>query len=218
MSSQPKADTPNNKPQKGKKQRKTPRKITASYLRNSGLYYLQRFTASSGHFRTVMLRKIRKSCNHHKDQNFEDCAKLLDKTIEDFITEGLLDDAGYVRGMVTSLRRSGKSARAIHAKLMAKSVPADAIESALKTYDEDNFEDPSDAEFLSALKFARKKRLGLFDTTQKHEPDKAIAALARQGFQYDTCRKIMELQPTDIETLPQEAQSLIYSTLSFTES
>ncbi len=207
------------KPQRSdsKPKKKTPRKITPSYLRNSGLFYLQRFPASSDHFRTVMLRKIKRSCNHHTDQDFDECTAMLDTLIESFITDHILDDQGYINGMINSLRRAGKSRKAIFARLMAKSVPSDKIESALKTYDEDNFEDPFEAEFLSALTFARKKRLGLFDNKEKYDFEKSLAILARQGFQYDTARKIMEIKREGIATLPEDAQRIIYSAPSFME-
>ncbi|MFK7839982.1 MAG: RecX family transcriptional regulator [Bdellovibrionales bacterium] len=114
-----------------KRQKKAPKKITERYLRNSGLYYLERFTASSGHFKTVMTRKINKSCFHHKDQDRQTCIELLDKVTDDLLKQGYLDDEGYIRGMVISLRRSGKSKKAITAKLMQKSVPINAIEKAI---------------------------------------------------------------------------------------
>ena len=180
-----------------KKKPKAPKKITQSYLRNSGLFYLQRFTASSGHFKSVMLRKVKKSCAFHKDQDYEECAKLVDQLVNEFLDQGLLDDAGYVRGMVTSLRRQGKSQRAIMAKLQQKRVPPHAIESELQNFDEENFEDPKEAEFLSALKLARKRKLGPYDRTQKYEYDKALSILARQGFSFDTSRSVLELSATD---------------------
>ena len=194
-----------NKPQKTKRPQKTnkkrPRKITASYLRNSGLFYLQRFTASSGHFKSVMLNKVRKSCAYHKDQDYEACTALVDTLVEDFLKEGLLDDAGYLRGMVNSLRRSGKSRRAITAKLGQKRIPTADIEAALNHFDEENFEDPREAEFQSALKLARKRKLGPYDETGKYEDDKALNILARQGFAFDTSRRVLNINKEELYEL-----------------
>ena len=189
-----------NKPQK-KKRIKKPKKITAPYLRNSGLFYLQRFTASSGHFKSVMLNKVRKSCAYHKDQDYEACAALVDTLVENFLKEGLLDDAGYLRGMVNSLRRSGKSRRAITAKLQQKRIPAQDIESALNQFDEENFEDPREAEFQSALKLARKRKLGPYDETGKYKDDKALNILARQGFSFDTSRRVLNIDKEELYEL-----------------
>ena len=186
-------------PQQRKK--KTPRKISERYLRNSGMFYLQRFTASSGHFKSVMSRKIKKSCHFHKDQDYDACIEVLDKVTAEFLDQGLLDDDGYIRGMVTSLRRSGHSKKAIMAKLIQKRVAASDIEKALNTFDEENYEDPHQAEFLAALKFARKKRLGPYDEVQKYEPEKALNTLARKGFNYDTAKRVINLDPEELYEL-----------------
>lgn len=180
------------------KKPKQPRKITASYLRNSGLFYLQRFTASSEHFKSVMLRKVRKSCNFHTDQDYEACATLVDELTQALLKEGHLDDAGYVRGMVTSLRRAGKSRRVIMGKLGQKRVPAQDIEDALNDFDEENFEDPTEAEFHAALKLARKRKLGPYDIVQKFEHDKALAIMGRQGFSFNTCRRVLDLTEDEL--------------------
>jgi len=100
----------------GKREFKPPKKITEKYLHNSGLAYLQRFTASSMHFKTVMTRKIDKSCRHHEEQDREECLQMLDKTTEKFRELGLLDDEAYLKGMITSFRRRGLSARQIDAR------------------------------------------------------------------------------------------------------
>ena len=141
-----------------KKQPRPPKKITESYLHNSGLYYLQRFATSSGHFKTVMTRKIDKSCLHHKDQDRDECLKLLDKLVETFIELRLIDDDAYARGMVTSLRRRGLSERAIQAKLQAKRLDRDMIKETIRDYDE-NSGAGEHAELKAALTCAKKKRL-----------------------------------------------------------
>lgn len=193
--------TMNDKPQKPsqRKKPKQPKKITPSYLRNSGLFYLQRFTASSGHFKTVMLRKVKKSCAFHKDQDYEACAAMVEELTQSFIKERLLDDDGYVRGMITSLRRQGKSRQVIMNKLQQKRLDPSRIEKALLAFDEEHFEDPHEAEFLSALKIARKRKLGPYDTAQKYEPQKALSILARQGFSFDTSRRVLNLSDEDKE-------------------
>lgn len=124
---------------------------------------------------------------------------MVESLVQDFISEGLLDDESYLRGMVTSLRRQGKSRQAIMAKLKQKQMPDHAITQTLENFDEENFDDPYEAEFLSALKIARKKRLGPFDRKQKYEFEKALNALARQGFGFDTARRVLELKSEDIE-------------------
>lgn len=194
-------DTKNNT----KKTFKPPKKITEKYLYNSGLAYLQRFPASTHHFKTVMMRKITRSCAYHKEQKIEDCAILLDKTAAEFQRLGLLDDDAYLRGMVNSLRRRGQSAMAIQAKLSPKGFSRDAVAHALSRHDEENLQQDSNSrqnhegELVAALILIRKKRLGAFDKREKYTAEKSLAVLARNGFSYDIAQKALAHSQEEIE-------------------
>jgi len=177
---------------KHKSKFKPPKQITERYLHNAGLFYLERFPASTAHFRTVMLRKIRRSCAYHKDQDIESCTAMLDALIIRFVDLGLLNDQAYLTGMVTSLRRRGLAARHIEMKLVQKGLSRDDVQQAIETFDMDHFDDGA-GDLHAAVIFARKKRLGPFDKTQRYTADKALAAIARSGFNYDICSRILAL-------------------------
>lgn len=183
---------------KPRRDRKPPKKITADYLHNSGLHYLQRFPASTGHFRTVMMRKVDKSCRHHTGQDREACAKLVDELVAKFCAMGLLDDAGYSRGMVTSLRRRGLSARGIHAKLSAKGLGREQIEQALSAYTDEH---EGESEITAALRLARRKRIGPFAVKAVENNDRHLAALARAGFGYDIASRVLNMDRESAEEL-----------------
>lgn len=194
-------DSPQTAPRKPRREKKPPKKISADYLHNSGLYYLQRFPASAGHFRTVMMRKVDKSCRHHTGQNREDCARLVDELVAKFTDMGLLNDTGYARGMVISLRRRGLSQRAIEAKLSAKGLKSDQIAAALADHADDR--PRGEVELLAALRLARRKRLGPF-SADPARADREMAALARGGFAYDIVSKVMNM---DSETAEETLRS-----------
>ena len=186
-----KADAPKNKAKE--KKFKPPKKITEKYLYNSGLAYLQRYPASTNHFKFIMMRKINKSCRHHTEQDMEECKKLLDSTAVKFQELGLLDDTAYLKGMVTSLRRRGLAARQIEMKLQQKGLAKDLIQQALKTHDIDEYESNENGDLYSALIFIRKKRLGPYDTTQRRTPEQTLAVMARAGYSYDVAKKTLEM-------------------------
>lgn len=188
-------DNTENGPRKPRKERKPPKKITPDYLHNSGLHYLQRFPASSGHFRTVMMRKVDRSCHHHTTQDREECAKMVDALVEKFTGMGLLNDEGYSRGMVTSLRRRGLSARAINAKLSARGLSRDRITHALAEHDDERTE----PELVAALRLARRKRLGPFSGQERQEKD--LATLARAGFSYDIASRVTSMDAVEAEEI-----------------
>lgn len=194
-----------NHPAKKKKRRTTPKppkKISPTYLHNSGLYYLERFASSSENFRAVMMRKVKKSCMYHKEQSYEECEAMVAELVDKFRSSGLLDDQLYTRGVVTSLRRSGKSRRAIMMKLKSKGLDSDLINQTLSAHDEDIAGSDARAEFTAALTHARKKRLGPFMRPDRDIPhEKALASMARAGFNYDMCKKVLEMSTEDAEDI-----------------
>ncbi len=194
-------------PEKHQRQiiKKVARKITGSYLHNAGLYYLQRFAASSAHFRTIMMRKIDRSCADHPDQDREQCADMLDELITKFQTLELLNDTVYARSMVASLRRRGFSTQAIKVRLQNKGLKHEHTKQALQEHDGDN---QDDIDLHAALRLARRKRIGPFmsvDIQNKNDDPKryerALAALARAGFNYETSRNIMEMDTEEAAQL-----------------
>ncbi len=201
-------DMPKYKPKKAKKERKEfkpPKKISDRYLYNSGLAYLQRYPASSMHFRSVMMRKINKSCRHHIEQNIDDCAIMLDNLIVKFQDLSLLDDAAYLKGMITSLRKRGLSSMQIGNKLRQKGYKRDEIDAELKRHDKDEYNTEHNGDIHAALVFARKKKLGPFDIMNKRDPEKSLAAMARAGYSYDTAKKTLSMTKED---LPEELRYL----------
>jgi regulatory protein len=179
---------------------KTVKKITATYLHNAGLYYLQRFAASTGQFRRIMQRKIDKSCHAHPEQNAEECERLLDTLIETFQRSGLLNDNIYATGAIRSLRQRGLSARIIMAKMATKGISAALVQ---KTLNEIDGEHEGDAHLLAALKQARRRRIGPFlppdKPLQEGARDKHLAAMARAGFDFETARRALSMDKEEAE-------------------
>lgn len=174
---------------------KIPKKITEKYLYNSGLAYLQRFPSSIAHFKSVMGRKIERSCRHHADQDKTACVVLLDKVTAQFAEMGYLNDELYLRGMVNSLRGRGLSSRAILMKLQQKGLAADEIKTVLAHYDEEYDSD----DLSAALRLCKRKRMGPYAAARPEpaQKQKWLAALARAGFSYD-----IALQALDTTDLP----------------
>ena len=184
---------PSNKP-------KTPRKISERYLHNAGLAYLQRFATSSAHFKTVMMRKIDKSCRHHTDQDRDVCEEMLNKLIVKFQDLELLNDEAYIRGTVTSSRRKGLSSLKIKQKLMLKGVQTNDIETAIQAHDDIEYESDEEGDLLAAVTFIRRKKFGAFDIDQKKQFDKCLATMGRAGFQYNIASKILNMSMEELET------------------
>jgi regulatory protein len=167
------------------KTRKTPRKISKTYLENAALYYLQRYATSAENLRRVLMRKVQRSCSFH-EMPAEEFAPLVDELVERYKKSGLLDDKSFAHARVTSLRRQGLSSRAIAAKLQVKGLPAAEIEAALKIVDAESEEPELDA----ARAYAKRKKLGPW-RTRPQEPQKELAAMGRAGFSYEVARRAL---------------------------
>ncbi len=168
-----------------------PKRITLDYLRNSGLFYLERYPASVAHFRFIMAQKIHRSCKAHPDLQEQECLKLLEGLIPDFINKGYLNDTLYAQGLLTTLLQRGLSKRMIKQRLQQKGVLAPNLEN---------------SDLHSALRLMRRRKLGPFARAQDEKLLKrAFGALGRAGFDYDTCRKV-------IDTSRQHAEDLLSET------
>jgi len=180
--------------------KKTPRKITGTYLHNSGLYYLQRFSSSTENFRRVMMRKIDKSCFVHKEQDRESCAQMLDELIAKFQRTELLDDNTYTTATVRSARQKGLSTRAIKHKLQTKGIPAHTVTLAIEQHDLDH--GAPDGDLIAAARYVRRRRLGAFSTSKKeNDGKKNMSTLARAGYSYEIAQKILQMNTTEIDDL-----------------
>ena len=173
-----------------KRTKKVPRKISAQYLENAALFYLQRYASSAANLRRVLLRKINRSCKFH-DVPAAPFTPLVDGLLTRYIAVGLLNDESYARAKAQTLRRAGKSRQAIHAKLAIKGLSTAQIEDALHIADEES----DNAELTAAQRHAKKKRIGIYRTDGlTQDPalkQKELAVLARAGFSYEIARKAL---------------------------
>ena len=53
--------------QKGRPEKRPPKKITPKYLNNVALWYLGRYASSAANLKRVLMRRVNKSCAHHGD-------------------------------------------------------------------------------------------------------------------------------------------------------
>lgn len=178
--------------------RSTPKKrkkITQSYLENSGAYYLERFSASISQFKKVMTRKIELSCRDHPEQNREDCMVFLDTVVKKFENLGYLNDNHYGRHLINSLQNKGVSHTRLLMTLRLKGLPEDIIEQIAPDRD-------GDKDKKSALRWAKKKRLGPFAIRiRDNDMNRGLSSLARAGFDFDTAKWVMSLSQQDANDL-----------------
>ncbi len=166
-----------------KKEAKEP--LTVAGLAEAALSYLNRYDASFQGLRRVLLRKIARDGSR---------AKLTEKEVDELLLrlEGsrVIDDQRYAENLTANLRSRGASSRKIAMKLRERGIQATDAEKAKET------DRVSDLE--AARTYARKRRLtSRYNLGDPAERQKALAALARQGFSFDVA--VRALAPVDEE-------------------
>lgn len=169
---------------------KPPRRISATYLENAALHYLERFASSAENLRRVLMRKVNRAAEFHGDDPAQGAA-LVEALLARYRASGLLDDAAYAGAKSRSLHRRGSSGRAIRQSLAQKGVGAEVIDAALSDLAEEAGED---RELAAARNYARRRRLGCWrpEESRADHRDKDLAALGRAGFSWAIAVKALE--------------------------
>ena len=143
--------------------------------------YLSKYDSSKNNLVNVLKRKIFRL----NITNFEK-RKLIDK-IDSIIIKleknKFIDDNRYSTTKILSLSNAGKSKNFIFNYLIKKGIDKFQINQNFKSIDQDNI----NWELESAKLFVKKKKL--LEKNKSYE--KNLAKMARAGFSYDICKKIL---------------------------
>ncbi len=143
--------------------------------------YLSKYDSSKNNLINVLKRKILRL----NVTNFEK-KKLID-IIESIILKleknKFIDDNRYSSTKILSLSNSGRSKNFIFNYLIKKGVNKSQIQNNLNSMNQNN----NNWELESAKIFVKKKKL--LERNESYE--KKLAKMARAGFSYDICKKIL---------------------------
>ena len=148
------------------------------------LSYVARFAVSAAKLRQYLMRKLRERGWNGEGE------PPVESLISRFAEAGYVDDEAYARVKSGSLLRKGFGARRIAQALGEAGIAEDLREQTR----------PADAALRqSALRFARKRRLGPFGPplTDRAAREKQIAALIRAGHPLDHARAMVNAPDQD---------------------
>lgn len=176
--------------------RRGPRKIpdtTLPALEKAALHYLERYASSAANLRRVLMRRVDQAARAGVTERLDGAARV-DAVIDKLVARRLLDDKAYAEGRARSLSRQGRSTSVIVRKLQMKGVGAEAVEGAMEAVTEDGHSD-----LASALKLARKRRLGPFrpKAERRELRPRDLAVLGRAGFSFEIARKVIEAESAE---------------------
>ena len=143
--------------------------------------YLSKYDSSKQNLSNVLKRKIFRL--NIKGYEKSKLINNLDTIVLKLEKSQLIDDKKYTNSKILSLSRAGKSKNYISNYLIKKGINKIEIQNNLKKFQEIN----NDWQLTSAKLFAKKKRLLESNLTY----EKKLAKMARAGFSYDICKKII---------------------------
>ena len=159
-------------------------------LMNKAVHYLGRYSASRQRLREVLGRFAMRKLEHLPPVEVRDAIEVI---VEKCVSIGYVDDAQFAASQARSQRRQGRSALGIKQRLSVHRLDEDIIKDALDGADEG----VSDGELMAAIRFAKRRRFGPFQTNKSEDPAKRqrqMASLARAGFVMKICRQVMDLE------------------------
>ena len=175
------------------KNRKKTLEVTIEEMRNFSFSYIEKYAPSKQQLKTYLLKKyLRFSLPSVKK---EDITNLIDIVLSDLEKTKFISDKFYSESKSRSLIQKGSSINKIRSYLFSKGIDDSYIKETIDKIKEDN----SDQDFFSGIKICKKKRIGPA-RTEDNRPlfyKKDISLLARNGFGFETSKRIMDIDKDD---------------------
>ena len=175
------------------KNKKKTLKITVEEMKNLSLSYVEKYSPSKQQIKTYLLKKYLKL--YLSSVKKQDIIDLIDIVLSDLEKAKFISDKFYSDSKAKNLIQKGTSINKIRNYLISKGVQDIYIKETINKINENN----EDQDFFSAIKICKKKRIGP-SRTEDNRPlfyKKDISLLARNGFNFETSKKVMDLKKDD---------------------
>jgi len=162
-------------------------------MRNFAFAYIEKYAPSKQQLKIYLLKKyLKTSVSNLKKQDVND---LIEIVLTDLEKNRFINDKFYSDSKAKSMIQRGNSINKIRRYLMAKGINDSHIKETVNKIQDTN----SDQDFFSAIKICKKKRIGPA-RAEDNRPlfyKKDISLLARNGFDFETSKKVMDLNKDD---------------------
>ena len=167
--------------------------VTVEEMRNFALSYVEKYAPSKQQLKTYLLKKYLKFSNPNVKK--QDVTNLIDIVLSDLEKSRFINDKFYSESKAKSMIQRGSSINKIRSYLFTKGINDKFIKETLEKIHDEN----SDQDFFSAIKLCKKKRIGPARTTDNRPLfyKKDISLLARNGFNFETSKKVMDIEKED---------------------
>ena len=173
--------------------RKKTLQVTVEEMRNFAFAYVEKYAPSKQQLKTYLLKKYMKLSS--SDVRKKDVDKLIDIVLSDLEKTKFINDKFYSESKAKSMIQRGNSINKIRSYLIGKGINDQYIKDTVEKINNEN----SDQDFFSAIKLCKKKRIGPARTEDNRTLfyRKDISLLARNGFDFETSKKVMDIEKDD---------------------
>ena len=167
--------------------------VTVEEMRNFAFSYVEKYAPSKQQLKTYLLKKYLKSSVPNIKR--QDITNLIDVVLSDLEKNKFINDKFYSDSKAKSMIQRGNSINKIRNYLIAKGIKDEFIKETVSKIRDEN----SDQDFFSAIKICKKKRIGPARTNDNRPLfyKKDISLLARNGFDFETSKKVMDIEKDD---------------------
>ncbi len=175
------------------KNKKKSLEMTIEEMRNFSFAYIEKYAPSKQQLKTYLLKKYLKSSIPTVKK--KDITDLIDLVTEDLEKTKFISDKFYSDSKAKNLIQRGSSINKIRNYLISKGIKDNFIKETINKIKENN----EDQDFFSAIKICKKKRIGPARDQDNRSLfyKKDISILARSGFDFETSKKILDLEKVD---------------------
>ena len=173
--------------------RKKTLKVTVEEMRNFAFAYVEKYAPSKQQLKTYLLKKyLKTSVPNVKKQ---DVSNLIDIVLSDLEKNKFINDKFYSETKAKNMIQRGSSLNKIRNYLLGKGINNEFIKETIQKINDEN----SDQDFFSAIKLCKKKRIGpaRIEDNRSLFYKKDISLLARNGFDFETSKKVMDIEKDD---------------------
>ena len=180
--------------------------VTVDEMRNFAFAYVEKYAPSKQQLKTYLLKKYMKLSA--TDSRKKDVNKLIDIILSDLEKNKFINDKFYSESKAKSMIQRGNSINKIRNYLMGKGIDDVFIKDTVEKIKEDN----SDQDFFSAIKLCKKKRIGPARAEDNRTLfyKKDISLLARNGFDFETSKKVMDIEKDEYLKIINFAPNIIF--------
>ena len=177
--------------------RKKTLKVTVEEMRNFAFAYIEKYAPSKQQLKTYLLKKYLKTSVPNVRK--QDVTNLIDIVLSDLEKNKFINDKFYSDSKAKSMIQRGSSLNKIRYYLIGKGINNQYIKETVEKIQDEN----SDQDFFSAIKLCKKKRIGPARTEENRSLfyKKDISILARNGFDFETSKKVMEIEKDDYDKI-----------------